>query len=100
MRFFKKWLISQYVATMAIIVKETSESWRQYRIMIEYFCYCKDIFQTLNMLVFFFFHSDSLTNDESSRATLKDIERAGTSWFRHAPERAAAAERMAERGPM
>ncbi|XP_037506597.1 uncharacterized protein LOC119382809 [Rhipicephalus sanguineus] len=31
----------------------------------------------------------SLTNDTSFRATLKDTEKAGMSWFRHAPERAA-----------
>ncbi|KAL1466594.1 hypothetical protein MTO96_026573 [Rhipicephalus appendiculatus] len=43
---------------------------------------------------------NSLTNDGSSKATLKDVERAGMSWFRHAPERAAAAERLAERDPM
>ncbi|KAH7969702.1 hypothetical protein HPB52_021584 [Rhipicephalus sanguineus] len=31
----------------------------------------------------------SLTNDTSFRATLKDIEKAGMSWFRHATDRAA-----------
>ncbi|KAL1419924.1 hypothetical protein MTO96_004628 [Rhipicephalus appendiculatus] len=43
---------------------------------------------------------NSLTNDGNSKATLKYVERAGMSWFRHAPERAAAAERLAERDPM